>query len=234
MSNESRKPFTKADIQSAIESMEKQNVKMTESEFLDRMQAARDSFYGKPESWDEFEKRVSLSLANGKGHATFPSMPSKETLEAVNTMADLAFTQFSRAKPGQIKIIHTLLSKIGKANDKEYKIGMVKTFSNDRETSTKKLFYKEANELIEALQKLVGASPEEISNDVMRKKILHLAHKMEWTLDNGKVDFKAVNTWCINKGKYHKPLNDHNHVELTNLVTQFLNVYKSHLKAIKK
>ncbi len=135
------------------------------------------------------------------------------------------------AKPQQISQIHAILAKMGRANDKEYKRDLVLQYSNGRATSTKDLFYQEANMLIDQLNIATGKDRDEIKAENMRRKIIALAHKMHWK-DGSKADMQRINNWCINKGYLHKRLNDYNNAELPKLVSQFENVYKSYLKSI--
>lgn len=67
--------------------------------------------------------------------------------------------------------------------------------------------------------------------DTMRKKIIALAHGMSWQM-NGKADMQRINTWCINKGPYHKPLMAHKRDELITLVSVFEKVYKHHMNKL--
>lgn len=136
------------------------------------------------------------------------------------------------AKTKQIQLIHTLLNKMGKVTDADYKRELVQQYSNGRATSTKDLFYQEANELITDLQKMTGANPQDIAADKMRKKIIAMAHYMNWKTEDGKADMGAIDSWCKNKSKLKKPLNDHKYSELPALVTQFQKVYKSYLNSI--
>lgn len=132
---------------------------------------------------------------------------------------------------GQIKAIHTLLSQLKMSNDKEFKQDLVKQFTSDRETSTTKMEYKEAQELIGRLKELVGQTPEQIRSDAMRKKIIHMARRMQWERA-GKADMERVNAWCNKSGYLHKSLNEYTYNELPALVTQFEQVFKSYLKSI--
>lgn len=131
---------------------------------------------------------------------------------------------------GQIKAIHTLLSQLGMSNDKEFKQDLVKQFTSDRETSTTKMEYKEAQELIGRLKELVGQTPEQIRSDAMRKKIIHMARRMRWELPNGDADIARIDNWCRHYGYLHKGINQYAYEELPELVTQFESVFKSYLK----
>ena len=140
-------------------------------------------------------------------------------------------TQY-KVDAGQIKIIHTLLARIGMANDKDYKMGLVQEYSNKRETSTKELMREEAKALIEDLQGMVGWTAEEIQANQKRRKIFGIAHEMNWELEDHKVDKVRVDAWCINYGFMHKPLAEYSNNELSKLVWQFLQVKKDYINAL--
>jgi hypothetical protein len=139
-------------------------------------------------------------------------------------------------KKGIVRI-HALLAKIGMANDKEYKLDLVKQYTGGRETSTTGLHVDEAGRLISDLQKMVGLAPNDIKADQKRKLILHLAHEMMWELPqrNGerpRVDMVRVDNFCVDRGYLHKPLMDYTLGELSKLVWQMQQVHKDFLKAV--
>jgi hypothetical protein len=112
------------------------------------------------------------------------------------------------------------------------KHALVYDFTSGRSESTKELYYSEADLLIRHLESLFR---EEDKCDKMRKKIISMAREMGWeTIVNGKVkaDMNSIESWCIKFGQFHKGLNQHKYNELTALVTQFEQVYKSFLKGI--
>jgi len=139
---------------------------------------------------------------------------------------------------GQIAKIHVLLAKLGLG--KEVKAQMVQQYTDGRETSTTKLSWKEAADLIKDLEGQLAGADKQVLNDgkADRKKklILHYAHQMKWQItEEGKkpkIDMARVNDWCVKYGMYHKALNDHSVGELSKLVAQFEKVYKSYLNAI--
>lgn len=131
---------------------------------------------------------------------------------------------------GQIITIHAILAKMGL--DKEYKQGLVQTYSDGRETSTTQLTFSEAVRLIEDLQKQVGWTPEQVLADQKRKRIFAVAHKLGLELPDGRVDIERVDRFCIEKGHLHKPLMDYSAAELSKLIYQFDQWYKDHLKRI--
>jgi hypothetical protein len=91
-------------------------------------------------------------------------------------------------------------------------------YSNGRTESAKELAVTEVEKIIKDIEshfKTVDKA------DVMRKKIIALAHQMRWELVGGGVDMKRVNNFCINYGYLKKPLNDYSIKELPLLITQF-------------
>lgn len=104
----------------------------------------------------------------------------------------------------RIRVIHALLAKMGRANDKEYKRELVQTYTDGRGTSTTELYMNEAGRMIIDLKALTGAgtssgkpafrpkmTPEQEPADRKRKKLLSMAHSMYWTKD-GKADVDRV------------------------------------------
>lgn len=89
--------------------------------------------------------------------------------------------------------------------------------------------YQEANAMI---KKLLG---EKDPKDLMRKKIISMAHTMRWNVKGTeRADIKRINDWCIKYGQFHKPLNTHTNNELAALTTQFQSVMESYLENIAK
>jgi hypothetical protein len=133
----------------------------------------------------------------------------------------------SKITPQQIQCIAVL---IGKLQLKERKTDLVLGFSNDRTESTKELSLDEAKALISYLKSL---DADEKKADVMRKKIISLAHEMNWHLPGtNKADMPRIDGWCKKFSPLHKSLNNHTLKELPALVTQFEKVYSSYLHSI--
>jgi len=135
---------------------------------------------------------------------------------------------------GQITRMHVLLGLIGCAKDKEYKKDLVEQYTNGRETSTTKLTWKEAQDMISDLQRVADerVSAADLKADRKRKRILYYAHQMGYELPDGKIDMGWVNGWCVKSGYLHKALNDYTLAELSKLLWQMEQVYKSFLKGI--
>jgi len=146
--------------------------------------------------------------------------------------------------------IHTLLGRYGKVRGEtvssEEKAVLVGRFTSGRATSTTAMLRAEADRMIRILQSKLNNQG---SENRMRRHIIAMAHEMGWEkispvtlseegtpgaqLRAGNIDMQRINSWCIQYGKFHKPLNGHNSEELQILVSQFKRVYQSYLKAIK-
>lgn len=128
---------------------------------------------------------------------------------------------------GQLIALNTLVSKL--KISKQLKADMVAGFSGGRETSSAKLYLSEAAAMISHLKSL---DPEEAAADKMRKKIIMLAHEMNWRIaGTAKADMARIDRWCKNFGYKKKSLDNYTYRELPTLVTQFEAVHKSYLKA---
>lgn len=127
----------------------------------------------------------------------------------------------------QLIALNTLVSKL--KISKQHKADMVEGFSGGRETSSAELFVPEAAAMISHLKSL---DPEEAAADKMRKKIISLAHEMNWRIPGTtRADMKRIDRWCRTFGYKKKSLDNYTYRELPTLVTQFEAVHKSYLKA---
>lgn len=151
------------------------------------------------------------------------------------------------------KQLHALITKLSMMEHKPY---LVESFTHGRSSSSKDLTNFECIELIKHLKMLqnlknVDATQEAThvshamppikkqtpyeQGDAMRKKIIALAHQINWKTTHprsGKeiADMKRINEWCKTHGYLHKELNHYTVTELPVLVTQFQNMYNSYLK----
>ncbi len=132
------------------------------------------------------------------------------------------------ATANQVSYINGMYQKLGLA--KPERLQELSQFTGREIISTRYVFASEASELIPILKGLLGQINDPC--DRMRKKILHLAHLMGWTLPTGKANIAQVNAWCIARSTLKKPLNDHSAQELPALVTQFEMVYNNYLKSM--
>ena len=110
---------------------------------------------------------------------------------------------------------------------------LIENFTEGEKTSLKALSEYEFKELVITLSRTLRMTKPnkdwmKSPDNKMRRKVYGLfVKKMGYTKE-------GMNQWCINKGKYHKPLNDHSRKELVHLVTQAELVYESFLKEVNK
>jgi predicted ATP-grasp superfamily ATP-dependent carboligase len=138
--------------------------------------------------------------------------------------------------PEHIKAIYTLLGQNHLRDEKE---NIVSAFTGGRTNSVRKMYYAEAAALIGHLKSM---DVTEERSTKMRNKILSMAHEMNWTKPVGSkqlavgkgasIDMEHVNNWMLSKSYLKKKLDDYTYTELPKLVTQFEEVYKSHLKKV--
>ena len=137
--------------------------------------------------------------------------------------------------PSQIKCIQAMISKLHLRGSKE---DLIAGASQQRTTSVVELTSEEAKSLIQYLK---SQDPEEVKAEVMRKKIISMAHEMGWHLPNSKsqnsnskpkVDMARLDAWMVKSSILHKKLNQYQYKELPALITQFERVYQSFLKGI--
>jgi hypothetical protein len=127
----------------------------------------------------------------------------------------------------QVKLMHTLLSQTSLM---EYKRDMIYDASGGRTTSSLELLSSEAQSIIDHLKKL---DPKQAGAEKMRRRIISMAHVMQWHLPNStKVDMMLINNWCLKYSYAKKPLNSYSYEELPKLVTQFSCVYTSFLDSL--
>ncbi len=132
----------------------------------------------------------------------------------------------------QTGLIKTLIKKLGADS-----VDIALDYSDGRTEHISKLYSNEASQLIKWLLNEAGQTRENPA-DVMKNKILAIAHEMHWELPftrNGKsniIDMVRVDGWCIKYGYLNKPLDDYTEAELPRLVTQFQKAHKSFVKGI--
>lgn len=132
----------------------------------------------------------------------------------------------------QIKTMHTLLRKL---NLMAWKQDIMNAdLPDDRYvTSSKDLYYEEANRIIKYLQGQQNQSPEEVSLDRQRKKIISSCREMGWN-KGGYADMRRIYDWVEKYGYLNKPLNEYTLQEIPRLVTQASNMKDSYLKGFAK
>lgn len=111
-------------------------------------------------------------------------------------------------------------------------------YSKGRTQHVSQLYKDEATQLIKWL--LNSLKVQVTPKEKMMRKILSLAHELHWELSHAsrhgksnKVDMAKLDEWCMRYGQFHKPLDQHNEMELTKLVTQFQYVHKDFLKGVR-
>lgn len=104
---------------------------------------------------------------------------------------------------------------------------MTQGFSGGRTTHVSSLHLEEGKAMIRHLK---SRDPQEKKAEVMRRKIISMAHEMRWELPTGKADMKRIDAWMVKSSYLHKKLNQYQYNELPKLISQFEAVYLSHLK----
>ena len=66
----------------------------------------------------------------------------------------------------------------------------------------------------------------------MRRKIIAHFHKMDYKLESGQINMKRVNDWCVQYGHKHMELNAYDYNELTKLLHQAEQYYKTFIEGI--
>jgi len=128
----------------------------------------------------------------------------------------------------QRKKIGYLISKL--SIDKDTKEELIYLHTDGRSASIKELLFSEADKVIKAL--VNGRVEYHTPKEKMVRKILSMAHELNWENTYGKVDMKRVNDWCINYGYRHIALDQYNENDLPQLVSAFENMYLKHLKGV--
>jgi hypothetical protein len=131
--------------------------------------------------------------------------------------------------PSQNRRLHQLLNQTGLNGQKPT---LIYSISQGRTESSKDLSNIEADQLIKYLEQQLDKKDiaDKESANVMRRKIIAFCHKLKWYTEDGKIDYKSIDSFCMQRGHAHKPFNDYTVKELPTLVTQFQNVYNSFLK----
>ena len=137
---------------------------------------------------------------------------------------------------GQIACIKAMFNKLNTTDADAVVLG----FSPGSEGHVSKMLVPEGAALIRHLKSL---DPEEKAAERMRRKLIALAHELQWHetitneglgIRNGKkkVDMKRLDAWCRKYGQFKKSLNQHNVRELPGLISQFEIMYVKDLKKV--
>ncbi len=132
------------------------------------------------------------------------------------------------------KRLHSLLNK---TNLTPLKPDLVCSFTDDRTTHSSEMNDEEATELCNYLQDELNKGTGEnegVRMNRMRRSVISMAYEMGWaSAGDWKTALDKINLFSIGKhGKFKKALQDHSYQELVQVVTQFRQLYKKHLKAI--
>ena len=128
----------------------------------------------------------------------------------------------------QVTIIQTLLTKLNYVKGSPARDGLLLSFSSNTGTSVKNLNQQQAAELIKYLK---AQDPEEAAADKMRKKVISLAHEMNWRVPGtGRADMRRIDAWCRKYSSKKKSLDNHTYAELPGLISQFERVHAAFLQ----
>ncbi|MEQ9426983.1 MAG: hypothetical protein RJQ09_21350 [Cyclobacteriaceae bacterium] len=140
----------------------------------------------------------------------------------------------------QLKRLQTLLTK---ANLREEKEEIISHYTNGRSTSSRQLTSQEATDCCDWLQGIADQYQEEDPCNQMRKKMLYYGYMMGYDeptndrqsgLPAKQINYINVDDWCKKWGIHKQPLNKLTRQQLHQTVSQFLQVYKSTMKAVGK
>ena len=135
----------------------------------------------------------------------------------------MADVKVSRAQMGCIK---ALFKKLNTADADAVVLG----FSPASGGHVSNMLVPEGIALIRHLKSL---DPDEKAAEVMRRKMIALAHELQWQKEGTKkVDMVKLDGWCKKFGMYKKSLNQHTIKELPLLISQFEIMYKKDLSKV--
>lgn len=121
----------------------------------------------------------------------------------------------------QHKVLFGLLHRL---NWLHYRQDLAIQYSNGRTESTKELYFKECQTLINYLKIEVNkpqGSKEPTQLEKMRKKFFYYCHELKWK-KKGKLDYERINNWLLKFSYLKKPLNNYKN----KLLQQIENVLK--------
>ena len=113
---------------------------------------------------------------------------------------------------------------------------LVENFTDGKKSGLKDLSHREYNEFIQHLNRLLNNQPKSdwknSPENKMRRKIISLFKKMNYTTSDDRADMEAIQSWCLKYGYLHKNLNKYNSSELPKLITQVEKVYKTFVESL--
>lgn len=125
----------------------------------------------------------------------------------------------------QNKKLHLLLSKAGLNEEKPE---LVSFYTDGRTTSSRDLYFQEAEKLIKYLEGITqGSQPTAAEKaDKMRKRVIAICYELGWIeptedQEERKMNMAFIDSFLKRRGYLKKPLNQFTAKELPKLVTQF-------------
>ena len=109
---------------------------------------------------------------------------------------------------------------------------LIADFTNNKASSLTALSDDEYKSLIQFMNKeLQPEKQKQYDKDTrQRRKVIALFCNMHYITDLGKADMKRINDWCVHYGHLHQALNYYSGADLTKLVSQAEEAYKSFIK----
>jgi len=139
----------------------------------------------------------------------------------------------------QVKAINAILATRGLMEGKQE---MVHQFTTGRTERSSELYFNEAHELLQALNKGIAPSLEQLQKDRMCRKILAIANKIGMVTKTADVDsrgrlfqkrdYARLEAWLIKFSYLHKPLKQYSYDELPALITQMEKVEKQYISKL--
>lgn len=124
----------------------------------------------------------------------------------------------------QNREFHALISKLGINHDE--KGDLVDQYTRGRTKKSSEMFFYEMEHLLRSLRLV---APKGSSGDNhMRRTVFSIAHQLGWETGDGHVDTDRLFHFIESRGVHKKPLKDHNHRELIDLVSQMRKILESY------
>lgn len=119
----------------------------------------------------------------------------------------------------QNKKLHVVLAQLG-LNDRETKQELASQYSRGRTERTSELTEAEFGQMLSNLCKQ-PTDWQRTPENKARRRVLCLAHQLEWETDNGDVDMAVLDAWLTSpRSKVKKSLNDQTLAELGTTIFQ--------------
>lgn len=117
--------------------------------------------------------------------------------------------------------------------DDDQRRDLIRQYTDGRTDSTTGMYDVEAGRLIANVRQQYNPLTDFWKGDPMRKKVIAICRSMGWEQE-GKADMDRINAWCVDRGPYKKPLNNHTTNELPKLIHQVEQVYEWWLNQVNK